>query len=620
MITSQPKTAKNVQELDEVVIRFAGDSGDGMQLTGDQFTTASAFMGEDVATLPDYPSEIRAPAGTLFGVSGFQLKFGGAQVFTPGDQVDVLVAMNPAALKTNLPSLKERGIIISNLDAFTPKNLEKAGYTSNPLDSAELKTKYQVFAPAVTKLTQNALPGTTLTPKQVDLCRNFFALGLTFWLFSRELESTTRWLKKKFGHKPEVLDANLKVLAAGWNYGETAEAFTTAYKVRKQEQAKPGTYRYITGNAAAALGLMASARKANLKLFLGSYPITPATDILHELAKFRQNVTVFQAEDEIAAIGAAIGASFGGSLAVTTTSGPGLSLKTEFIGLATMVELPLVIIDVQRAGPSTGLPTKTEQSDLFQALWGRHGESPVVVLAAQSPRDCFDITVEAARIALKYMTPVIVLSDGYLGNGAEVWKVPTLKELPEFVTMRHTDPATYKAYGRDEKTLARPWAVPGTPGLEHRIGGLEKEDGTGAVSNNPQNHEKMVHLRAEKVQRVQAEIAPTEIYGHKDAQLLLVGWGSTHGVIHESVKKMVAEGYKVACVHLRHLNPLPKDLKDILKKYPKILVPEINTGQLWFRLRGEYLIDMESMSKVQGMPFRADEIEAKIKSILGGGK
>ncbi|OFZ20421.1 MAG: 2-oxoglutarate ferredoxin oxidoreductase subunit alpha [Bdellovibrionales bacterium GWB1_55_8] len=610
-------SGKKIEELDEIVIRFAGDSGDGMQLTGDQFTTASAMMGEDVATLPDYPSEIRAPAGTVFGVSGFQLRFGGGEVFTPGDRIDVLVAMNPAALKTNVPSLRENGIIIVNEDAFSARNLEKAGYTANPLESSDL-ARFQVFKANISKLTQNALEGSGLTGKQVDLCKNFFALGLSYWLFNRSMEQTQKWLKKKFAAKPQLLEANLKVLQAGWNFGNTAEMFSTSYVIRKQETRKPGTYRYVTGNTAAALGLLAAAKRSGLKLFLGSYPITPATDILHELSKYKQHVTVFQAEDEIAGIGSAVGAAFGGALAVTTTSGPGLSLKTEFLGLACMVELPLVVIDVQRAGPSTGLPTKTEQSDLMQALWGRHGEAPLVVLAANSPRDCFDITVEAARIALKYMVPVIVLTDGYLGNGAEVWRIPSLNELPEFTNNLRTEKEGFQPYSRNPKTLARPWAVPGTPGLEHRIGGLEKEDGSGSVSHNPLNHEKMTHLRAEKVARVAQDIPPTAVYGHENAELLVLGWGSTGGVIREAVRKLSSKGVPVACAHIRHLNPLPSDLKDLMKRYKKILLPEINSGQLWYHLRANYLIDIERMNKVQGLPFRSDEIETKIMSMLGG--
>ncbi|HAR42697.1 MAG TPA: 2-oxoglutarate ferredoxin oxidoreductase subunit alpha [Bdellovibrionales bacterium] len=610
-------SSKKIEELDEVVIRFAGDSGDGMQLTGDQFTTASAMMGEDVATLPDYPSEIRAPAGTVFGVSGFQLRFGGGEVFTPGDEIDVLIAMNPAAFKTNLASLKDGGIVVVNEDAFTQRNLEKAGYSSNPLDGEGLG-KFKIFRANITKLTQNALTDKQLSPKQVDLCKNFLALGLTYWLFNRSMDPTKNWLKKKFQAKPALLDANLHVLQAGWNFGNTAEMFTSSYSIRKQEKRKAGVYRYITGNTAAALGLIAAAKKSGLRLFLGSYPITPATDILHEVVKHKQFATVFQAEDEIAGIGSAVGAAFGGALAVTTTSGPGLSLKSEFIGLAVMTELPLIIVDVQRAGPSTGLPTKTEQSDLFQAIWGRHGESPAVVLAASSPRDCFDIMLEAATIALKYMTPVIVLTDGYLGNGAEVWHIPSESELPEIKHNRHTKTEGFQPYKHDPETLGRPWAVPGTPGLEHRIGGLEKEDGSGAVSHSPVNHEKMCHLRANKVAGVAREYAPTTVYGDPNAKVLVVGWGSTAGVIKTAVKKLNSEGTPVASINLRHLNPLPSDLQTIMKKYPKIVVAENNLGQLWQIIRAQYLLDVEKLAKITGQPFRADEIETKVHSMIGG--
>ncbi len=605
---------KKIEELDRIVIRFAGDSGDGMQLTGDQFTTASAMMGEDVATLPDYPAEIRAPAGTIAGVSGFQLCFGGG-VWTPGDQIDVLVAMNPAAFKTNLPLVKDNGIAIVNEDAFTQKNLEKAGYESNPLEEKEL-ARHNIFRVNITKLTQNALEGIALTPKQIDRCKNFFALGLTYGLFNRSMEPTQKWLHKKFGDKPEMLKANLAALQAGWNYGETAELFTTRYVIRKRENKIPGTYRYITGNTAAALGLVAAAQKSGLRLFLGSYPITPATEILQELARHREFATVFQAEDEIAGIGSAVGAAFGGALAATSTSGPGLSLKSEFLNLAVMLELPLVVVNVQRAGPSTGLPTKSEQSDLFQALWGRHGESPIVVLAACSPRDCFDITYEASRIAVKYMTPVVVLTDGYVGHGAEVWRVPSLKDLQEIPAKHHTEKEGFFPYKRDPETLARPWAVPGTPGLEHRIGGLEKQDVTGVTSHSPENHERMVGLRAEKVARVAKDFAPTKLFGDNQAELLVLGWGSTYGVIRQTVEKLNREGVSVACAHLRYLNPLPTDLEPLLRRFKKVLVPENNTGQLWYRLRGEYLINAVKMSKVQGLPFTTEEIETKIRSVL----
>jgi 2-oxoglutarate ferredoxin oxidoreductase subunit alpha len=615
-----PPTTKNIEELETAVVRFAGDSGDGIQTSGDQFTSTSALMGEDVSTLPDYPSEIRAPSGTVYGVSGFQLCFGSDEIFTPGDLVDTLIVMNPAALKSNLPTLRDNGNLIVNEDAFGPKDLEKAGYAQNPLDGHDLE-RYRTFRVHLSKLTQNALQGLPLTAKQIDQTKNFFALGLTYWLYRRATATTREWIQRKFGKKPEVAEANLRALQTGWDYGETSEAFSTTYIIRKTARAKkPGTYRYVTGNTAMALGFMAAAQRSGLKLFLGSYPITPATDIMHELAKHPKFATVFQAEDEIAAIGAAIGASYGGNLAITTTSGPGLSLKSEFMNLAVIAELPLVIVDVQRAGPSTGLPTKSEQSDLNQALYGRHGESPVVVLAARSPRDCFDLAVEASRIAIKYMTPVIVLSDGYLGNGAEVWRVPALDELPKMKAVLRVDPEGFAPYERDPQTLARPWAVPGTKGLEHRIGGLEKENGSGAVSHAPANHQKMVELRAAKVAAVANEIPPTQVEGNRQGDLLIISWGSTYGPIEQAVRKLVDEGLPIAFVHLRNLNPLPRDLGDIIQSFPQAVVFENNLGQLWHLLRAEYLHYAERVNKVQGVPFRAFEIETKIRQLLGGEK
>ncbi|MEK6704913.1 MAG: 2-oxoacid:acceptor oxidoreductase subunit alpha [Bdellovibrionota bacterium] len=605
-------------ELNVVVIRFAGDSGDGMQLVGDQFTSTSAMMDNEVATLPDYPAEIRAPAGTVSGVSGFQLSFGSSEVFTPGDRLDVLVAMNPPALKVNLHMVKENGIIIVNEDSFNQRSVEKAGYAANPLDSGELK-KYRVCRVPMTSLTQKTLSDSKLSPKQVDRCKNFFALGLCYWLFNRSKKNTADWLEGKFKAKPDILAANIKALEAGFDFGDKNDVFKNSYVVRKKERSLgPGTYRHVTGNSATALGLMAAARRAGLPLFLGSYPITPATDIMQHLSRYREFAKVFQAEDEIAAVGSAVGAAFGGALAATTTSGPGFSLKSEFINLAVITELPLIIVDVQRAGPSTGLPTKTEQSDLFQALWGRHGESPIAVLAAASSRDCFDITLEAARIALKYMTPVVVLTDGYLGNGSEVWKIPDLNELPEIKPGIYSKSSgNFMPYERDLETLARPWAVPGTPGFEHRIGGLEKEDVTGVVSHSPVNHEKMVKLRAEKIARIANDIPSLSIYGDQSAKLLVLGWGSTRGVIKQAVQKLWMQGVPVACAHLRHLNPMPKDLKQLLTKFPKVLVPENNAGQLWYRLRAEYLMETERLNKIQGQPFRADEIETKIRSLMG---
>ena len=618
--TIATSTAHPITELSSAVIRFAGDSGDGMQLVGDQFTNAAAVAGEYYATLPDYPSEIRAPAGTIFGVSGFQICLSGSEVFTPGDQYDVAITMNPAALKVNLPNVKPGGIVIVNEDSFIQKNLDKAGFSGNPLASKDLGKVRLVRAPMLTQ-TKKALEGLPLSTKDADRCKNFFALGMIYWLFNRDPSGTIRWIERKFKAKPDILEGNKRALQAGMKFAAESGAFECSYRFKGNSTGKnpqPGVYRSVTGNQAAALGLIAASQKSGLPLYLGSYPITPATDIMHELIKYREFATVFQAEDEIAAIGAAIGASFGGALAATTTSGPGFSLKSEFMNLAVMVELPLIIVDVQRAGPSTGLPTKTEQSDLFQALWGRHGESPIVVMAASSPKDCFDVMIEASRIATKYMTHVIVLSDGYLGNGAEVWRVPSLDEIPAIpVHQRSSAEGPFLPYERNPDTLARPWAPAGTPGLEHRLGGLEKEDGTGAVSHSPANHEKMVTLRAEKVARVALDLPRMEVHGHPKAELLVLGWGGTAGVITHTVRELAEKGVKVACTNLRYLNPFPTDLKPLLQKYKKVLIPELNTGQLWYRIRGEYLIDTERLNKIQGQPFRQDEIEAKIRSVLG---
>lgn len=609
---------KRVEEVESVVIRFAGDSGDGMQVTGDQFTTATAMMGEDVSTLPDYPAEIRAPAGTVAGVSGFQLCFGDTEIYTPGDQVDVLVAMNPAALKANAPLLKDEGIIIINEDAFNPRNLEKAGYTENPLQTNAFEN-YKVFSMNITRLTQAALEGLPLSPKEIDRCKNFYVLGLTYWLFSRDTAPTLKWIENKFKAKAAILEANVRALKAGYNYGYSTEMIPTSYVIRKNDREKvPGTYRYVSGNAAAALGLIAAAKKAGLKLFLGSYPITPATEILQELSKHKNFCTVVQAEDEIAGIGTAVGAAFGGCLAATSTSGPGFSLKSEFLNLAVMVELPLVVIDVQRAGPSTGLPTKTEQSDLFQALYGRHGESPVAVIASRSPRDCFDTAFEAARIALEHMVPVIMLSDGYLANGAEAWRVPAVAELPSIKTNKVIKAdGPFMPYARDPETLARPWAVPGTPGLEHRVGGLEKEDSTGNISHNAENHEKMTKLRAEKVARIADSLPPTQVDGDSNAEVLVLGWGSTYGVITQTVRRLQKDGLSVASCNLRYLNPLPKDLKTVLKRHKKVLIPEVNTGQLWYKIKADFLIETERLNKIQGQPFRSIEIEKEVRKMLG---
>jgi 2-oxoglutarate/2-oxoacid ferredoxin oxidoreductase subunit alpha len=615
-------SSRPVEYRDSLVIRFAGDSGDGMQVVGDQFTNASALLGDGLATLPDYPSEIRAPAGALFGVSGFQVCFGTEEIFNPGDALDILVAMNPAALRVNLPNTKEGAIIIANEDAFSAKNLEKAGYSQSPLQAAEL-SKYRVLRVPMSQLTQKAVESANLGLglKQVDRCKNFFALGLVYSLFSRSKDYTAQWLKKKFRNKPEILQANLLALEAGWELGRTGHLLEVPLAIRPRQKALPrGVYRNVTGNTASALGLIAAARKAGRKLFLGSYPITPATEIMQELAKHKEFATVFQAEDEIAGVGSAVGAAFGGALAATSTSGPGFSLKTEFLGLAVIAELPLVVVNVQRAGPSTGLPTKTEQSDLLQAIFGRHGESPLVVLAAATPKDCFDATVEGARIALKYMTPVVVMTDGYLGNGSEVWRIPTLEELPEIHAPIRTAPPSdggdFLPYERDPETLARYWALPGTPGLEHRLGGLEKKDRTGLVSHDPLNHQRMTELRQEKIARVASEIPPTEIYGDPKAPLLILGWGSTQGVIRDAVRKLGREGVKVASAHLRYLNPFPPDLKSVLQRYAKVLIPENNTGQLWRLIRMEYLINTEKLNKIQGQPFTAAEIGAKVRELL----
>ena len=608
---------KPTQTLDEVTIRFAGDSGDGMQLTGTQFTNTTALLGNDLSTLPDYPAEIRAPQGTLFGVSGFQIHFGSKEIHTPGDQCDVLVAMNSAALKVNLGSLVDGGAVIANSDGFNDRNLKLAGYASNPLKDGSLE-KYRVFEVDITKLTALALQDLNLSSKIVDRSKNFFALGMMYWMYNRPIDSTVNWLTKKFGSKPEIAEANVRVLKAGWNYGETTEIFAVRYQVGPAKL-PPGKYRNITGNQATAWGLMAAAKKAKLDLFLGSYPITPASDILHELAIYKQfGVKTFQAEDEIAGITSAIGASYGGALGTTTTSGPGLALKSEALGLAVMVELPLVCVNVQRGGPSTGLPTKTEQADLFQALFGRNGEAPIPVLAASTPADCFDTVFEASRIALKYMTPVIFLSDGYLGNGSEPWLIPDFDKLPDISPTFRINPEGFLPYMRNEATLARPWAIPGTPGLEHRIGGLEKQNITGNVSYDPVNHETMVKLRTEKVERIANEIPPIGVDGEKDGELVVIGWGSTYGAIRSAVTKTRERGKKVSQIHLRYLNPMPKNLGDVLGKFKNVLVPEMNLGQLSGVLRMRYLIPTIPLNKVQGLPFKAVEIEKKIAEILKG--
>jgi 2-oxoglutarate ferredoxin oxidoreductase subunit alpha len=609
---------KTAKVLESSIIRFAGDSGDGMQLTGTQFTQTAAALGNDLSTLPDFPAEIRAPAGTLFGVSGFQIQFSSHDIHSPGDEPDVLVAMNPAALKVNLKDLKNGGMIIANIDSFNKKNLELAGYDTNPLEDGSLKG-YSVYEVPITKSTTIALQDSGLNMKEITRCKNFYALGMMYWMFNRSMEQTIEWVKSKFKSQPKIMEANITALKAGYNFGETTEIFTTRYKVGPAKL-ESGTYRNISGNEAAALGMVAASVKSGIPLFLGSYPITPASEILHELSGYKNyNVRTFQAEDEIAGICTAIGASFGGGLALTTTSGPGLALKTEAIGLAVMVELPIVIADIQRGGPSTGLPTKTEQADLLQAYCGRNGEAPVPVVAASTPADCFYMIYEAARIAVKYMTPVIFLSDGYLAFGAEPWKIPHSSELPPIEVKFRKDPEGFKPYLRDEN-LARPWAVPGTPGLEHRIGGLEKENITGNVSYNPENHELMVKLRAQKVKNIENDIPLVEVEGPEEGDLLVIGWGSTYGAITAAIENLNAKGYKFSRIHLKYLNPFPKNLGDVLKKFKTVMTVEINLGQLAKLLRSEYLVDVKSLTKVKGRPFKAFEIENKITEILTNNK
>jgi len=603
------------REVESVVIRFAGDSGDGMQLTGSQFTQTSAIAGNDVSTLPDFPAEIRAPAGSLPGVSAFQLNFSSSDVQTPGDQPDVLVAMNPAALKVHLVDLPPDGRILVNTDAFNDQNLKKAGYRSDPLEDGTLAS-YQVVKIPVTTLATNALKDLDLSKKQKERCKNFWALGLLYWLYDRPLKPTLDWIDGKFRGNPEMAEANTIALRAGFAYGDAGEVFTTHYKVRKAA-IEPGIYRKITGNEALVLGCVASSMIAKTPLFYGSYPITPASEVLHALSRYKHvGVRTVQCEDEIAAMCAVIGAAFAGHLAVTGTSGPGLALKSEALGLAVMTELPVVVLNVQRAGPSTGMPTKTEQADLLQAFYGRSGEAPLVVLAPATPSDCFAITVEAFRIATKFMTPVIVLSDGYLGNGAEPWKLPSPGDLPEITVRYRTDPEGFAPYRRDPDTLARPWAIPGTPGLEHRVGGLEKWENTGNVSYDPSNHEEMTRLRREKIERVARDIPPLEVQGDPRGRLLVLGWGSSYGAISMAVRRARAEGLSVSAAHLRYLSPMPSDLGDVLSGFDKVLIPEINSGQLRLLIRSRYLIDADGFSKVTGQPFRIAELQARIRELL----
>jgi len=614
------------EQLDQVIVRFAGDSGDGMQLTGDRFTTSSALLGNDLSTFPDFPAEIRAPAGTVNGVSAFQVHISDHDILTPGDAPNVLVAMNPAALKANIDLMAKGTVLIVNNDSFEERDLAKAGYDANPLTDGSLAA-YTVYEVPMTSITQEVCKEAGVKPRDAERSKNFFALGLVSWMYTRPIEPTLKWITERFGAKPQVMEANTRAFRAGYDFGETAELFESNYEVKPATFEK-GEYVQVTGNQALAWGLIAAARLAGLSLFLGSYPITPASDILHELSRRKEfGVRTFQAEDEIAGIGAALGAAFGGALGVTTTSGPGLDLKSETLGLAMDLELPLLVVDVQRGGPSTGLPTKTEQADLLHALYGRHGEAPVPILAPQTPSDCFAVAIEATRIAVKYRTPVIVLSDGYLANGAEPWRLPDLAALeqidPSFASEpNHADDdgnPDFWPYIRDPETLARPWAPPGIPGLEHRIGGLEKADGSGNVSYDGVNHERMVHLRRDKIAGIAVEVPPVDVNDETgDAQLLLVSWGSTYAAVLAGVKRVRARGMKAAHIHLRHLNPLPPNLGEVLQRYPQILVPEINLGQLSRVLRAEYLVDAQTMSKMQGVPFRVGEIEAAITALLGG--
>jgi 2-oxoglutarate ferredoxin oxidoreductase subunit alpha len=607
---------KPLEVLDQVVIRFAGDSGDGMQLTGGQFTQTAAIIGNDLATLPDFPAEIRAPVGTTYGVSAFQLNFSSLDIHTPGDAPDVLVAMNPAAMITNLGLLKKGGIIIANRDAFDQRNLDLAGYTSNPLEDGSL-LGYSLIALPISKGTLSAVAGSGLSTKDAGRCKNFYTLGILYWLYNRPMEPTLKWIEEKFSKKPEIAEANRRAMTAGYNLGETIDLFTTRYEV-KPAHLKPGTYRNLMGNQATALGMVAACRQTGLQGFLGSYPITPASDILHEVSRFKQfGFVTFQAEDEIAAIGSALGAAFAGSLAWTTTSGPGVALKGEAIGLAVATELPVVIINVQRGGPSTGLPTKTEQADLLQAFYGRNGECPVPIVAAQTPGDCFYMAIEAARIATKFMTPVFLLTDGYLANGSEPWSIPAAKDLPDIRVHHHTDQESYKPYDRNQWN-ARPWAVPGTPGMEHRIGGLEKENITGDINYSPENHEFMVRLRAKKVADIANDIPELEIFGDTDGgDLLILGWGSTYGAVRAAVERKRAQGYNVSQAHLRYLNPMPRNTEEVLRKFKHVAIPEMNTGQLLKVIRAEYLIDAKGWNKIQGLPFTAAEIEERVVQILG---
>ncbi len=617
VIEAPPReTERKTEELEAVTIRFAGDSGDGMQLTGAQFTNTAAVFGNDISTLPDFPAEIRAPQGSLPGVSGFQLNFSSHDVRTPGDTPQVLVAMNPAALKVNIADLETGGTLIVNMDEFNETNLKKAAYESNPLEDDSLKA-YRVHKLPITSLNLEALKTTVqLTRKEMDRCKNFFALGVLYWLYDRSLKPTEDWIEAKFAAKPEVLKANLIALRTGYNYADTTEVFTTHYTVKKADLPS-GIYRRITGNEATAIGFIAASELSGRPLFYGSYPITPASDILHELSR-RKNfeVKTFQAEDEIAAVCAAIGASFAGHIGMTGTSGPGVALKQEAIGLAVMTELPLVVINVQRGGPSTGLPTKTEQADLLQAIYGRNGECPVIVVAPATPADCFTMAMEAVRLAFRYMSPVFFLSDGYLASGAEPWALPNVADLPAIEVKFESNPEGFLPYLRDEETLARPFAIPGTPGMEHRIGGIEKQHETGNVSYDPDNHEFMVKMRQAKVNRAADTIPDIEVFGESTGKVLVLGWGSTYGAITSAVERLQREGHAVSSAHLRYLNPFPKNLGDILKNFERVIIPEMNLGQLTMMVRAKFLVDAIALSKVKGRPFQIREIVAKIEEYL----
>jgi len=613
------QVTKAVRQLDRVVVRFAGDSGDGMQLTGDRFTSETAAFGNDLSTLPDFPAEIRAPAGTLAGVSGFQLHFSDHDIMTPGDAPNVLVAMNPAALKANVADVPKGADIIVNTDEFTPRNLAKVGYAANPLEDGSL-AEYQVHQIALTSMTVQALAEFDLGKKEAERAKNMFALGLMSWLYNRPTGGTLTFLERKFAKQPEIARANVAAFRAGWNFGETTESFSVSYEI-KPAPMPAGTYRNISGNLALSYGLIAGSRLTGLPLFLGAYPITPASDILHELSRHKRfGVRTFQAEDEIAGIGAALGASFGGALGVTTTSGPGVALKTETIGLAVSLELPLVICDIQRGGPSTGLPTKTEQADLLQAMFGRNGEAPVPIVAPRSPSDCFDAAIEAVRIATKYRTPVFLLSDGYLANGSEPWRLPDPASLPDLIVEFATEPnhdGDFWPYLRDAETLARPWAIPGTPGLEHRIGGLEKAEGSGNISYDPANHDYMVRLRQAKVDGIARDIPALEVDDPSGgARVLVLGWGSTYGPIGAAVRRVRADGGEVAQAHLRHLNPFPANTGEVLRRYDRVLVPEMNLGQLALLVRARYLVDAITYNKVRGLPFSAEELAGVIRDVI----